>query len=1024
MKLGFRSVFWLFLACAFIAIPPLSNANPSLEAVSTADPSLPKGVSADGDSFALSLTSDGVFVLLASTANNLVPNDHNAPFTDIFLRNRTNGAIKLVSANAGATSGGNGNSGYASVTPDGRYVVFQSEASDLITNDLNQAGDVFVRDMIAETTVLVSVSRPGTGSGNGASSSPVITPDGRYVAFVSSASDLVDDDTNAIPDVFVRDLQTGLTTLVSAGAMKGFGRNTSSSEAPVITPDGRFVAFISTASNLVASPKTANQEVYVRDLVLGQTLWASSNVTATPQPASYNPVLSDDGRFVAFKTYAASQFQLLRLDIQTGALDLLSTNAAGLSPLVPDAFGPEMSADGQYVAFSSLVTATNTSAVWLWDGETKTADLVSANLPGQPGADGICENLSITPNGRYVAFMSNGTALVTNAVNGEYQVFVHDRQSDLTRLVTADLDGAGSGSAESSVPILTPDGRLVLFDSRSDTFALDDRNDAYDVFEQDAVADTAGLVSGRDTSAPRATGNGVSVVARDSISADGRYVVFESWASDLAPGDTNGCQDVFIRDLVAGTNRLVSVNRFGSGSGNGPSSVPLISADGRYVVFVSAAEDLVANDANKREDVFARDTVAGATLLASVGVNGWSGNRAALSPSISADGRRVVFESTASGLVSGDADVDQSDIFLHDLTAGTTTLVSVNISGDPFSTGYYTMPTISPDGRFVAFRSNSGATVFVKDLQSGSSTPVATNITSLSFSGNSRVFAAICGVRGSSTSRELVVADLLQGTNTSLALISGASSGTQGRLSLNDNGRFVAFTYMNPSGFGYGYLVASDTNNLEDVFLYDVATANLMLVSVSQTGIAPGNNRSNWPRLSADGRYLAFRSAADDLVPGDANGKKDVFLFDRLTGQKTVLSSSFDGIATANGMSLGLEMTPDARLIVFNSVATDLVHGDFNGSMDVFAVGVEQTVPTNQLPVIKLSDLALTSSRTTVSWTVVPGRAYRVQFKDSLDEPEWHDLADRVRVVGSTASYYDASSTGLKQRFYRLLSGD
>ncbi|MBI4327747.1 MAG: PD40 domain-containing protein [Chloroflexi bacterium] len=168
-----------------MAIPPLSNGNPSLEAVSTADPSLPKGVSAGGDSLALSLTADGVFMLFVSTANNLVTNDHNAPFTDIFLRNRTNGAVKLVSANAGATSGGNGNSGYASVTPDGRYVVFQSEASDLVTNDLNQVGDVFVRDMTAETTALVSLNRQGNGSGTGDSSSPVITPDGRFTLFDS-----------------------------------------------------------------------------------------------------------------------------------------------------------------------------------------------------------------------------------------------------------------------------------------------------------------------------------------------------------------------------------------------------------------------------------------------------------------------------------------------------------------------------------------------------------------------------------------------------------------------------------------------------------------------------------------------------------------------------------------------------------------------------------------------------------------------------------------------------------------------
>ena len=767
------------------------------------------------------------------------------------------------------------------------------------------------------------------------------------------------------------------------------GQAAGGSFSPRVSADGRYVVFVSGSPDLTPGDNEGTWDVFLRDRQAGTTVKVSTGLGGAPG----NAIISGDL--------------------------------------------PEISCDVRYVVFeseaSNLVAGDTNGArdIFLWDRETGQMELISVNSDEEQSNHQSYGPPAVTCDGRFVVFQSLAYNLVPWPTdrNGSPDIYVRDRQAQTTELISwiaPGLEDETSGEAGSgTLPDISDDGRFVVFRSTAPILVAGDTNDMVDIFvrdRQESVTFRANLTS---TGAEAA--NVPWHLARDQagiISGNGRYVAFPSLSADLAPGDTNGCQDVYIPDLVAATNRLLSVNRYGSGSGNGPSSVPLISADGRYVVFVSAAEDLVANDANKREDVFARDTVAGATLLASVGVNGWSGNRAALSPSISADGRRVVFESTASGLVSGDADVDQSDIFLHDLTAGTTTLVSVNISGDPFSTGYYTMPTISPDGRFVAFRSNSGATVFVKDLQSGSSTPVATNITSLSFSGNSRVFAAICGVRGSSTSRELVVADLLQGTNTSLALISGASSGTQGRLSLNDNGRFVAFTYMNPSGFGYGYLVASDTNNLEDVFLYDVATANLMLVSVSQTGIAPGNNRSNWPRLSADGRYLAFRSAADDLVPGDANGKKDVFLFDRLTGQKTVLSSSFDGIATANGMSLGLEMTPDARLIVFNSVATDLVHGDFNGSMDVFAVGVEQTVPTNQLPVIKLSDLALTSSRTTVSWTVVPGRAYRVQFKDSLDEPEWHDLADRVRVVGSTASYYDASSTGLKQRFYRLLSGD
>ena len=177
--------------------------------------------------------------------------------------------------------------------------------------DTNNASDVFLRDLVSGTTLLISVSTNGW-SGNAASRSPVMSSDGRYVAFVSSATDLVTEDTNGIPDVFVRDTVSGATTLVSVGAKSsapppyppsyyGIG-----SESPRMTSDGRFVAFYSTATNLVPGVTVAG-EVYVRDLVAGTTTWASTNarslfqsVFGTTNAISCNYRLSDDGQYVAF----------------------------------------------------------------------------------------------------------------------------------------------------------------------------------------------------------------------------------------------------------------------------------------------------------------------------------------------------------------------------------------------------------------------------------------------------------------------------------------------------------------------------------------------------------------------------------------------------------------------------------------------------------------------------------------------------------------------------------------------------
>src|SRR5947207_175269 len=227
-----------------------THAASSVQAVSLADPSLPVVTGGTSDSSASVISSDGRFVLFLSSANNLVTNDDNGKFVDVFLRDRTNGVTTLVSVNQTGVGGGNGNSVSPALSSNGRYVVFESEASNLVANDTNGVSDVFLRDVQNGTTTLVSVDNAG-GEGNGPSTSPLISGDGRYVAFVSQAGNLVGNDTNGASDVFVRDLQTGTTTLVSVTARGGSSGN-GASDSPTMTPDGQWVVFVSRATNLVA----------------------------------------------------------------------------------------------------------------------------------------------------------------------------------------------------------------------------------------------------------------------------------------------------------------------------------------------------------------------------------------------------------------------------------------------------------------------------------------------------------------------------------------------------------------------------------------------------------------------------------------------------------------------------------------------------------------------------------------------------------------------------------------------------
>src|SRR5207247_1728811 len=233
------------------------------------------------------------------------------------------------------------------------------------------------------------------------------------------------------------------------------------------------------------------------------------------------------------------------------------------------------------------------------------------------------------------------------------------------------------------------------------------------------------------------TGSGNGFSFAPAMSADGRFVAFESLAADLVADDANGDFDVFVRDLKTGTTTMVSANRAGTGSGNGGSFAPAISADGRFVAFDSLAGDLVANDTNFNSDVFVRDLHTGTTTLVSVNSAGTdSGNNGSGLAAVSANARFVAFVSSASDLAGNDTNFN-SDVFVRDLKTGTTTLVSVNSAGTDSGNGFSIDAAISDDGRFVAFGSyagdlvandtNGGGDVFVRDLKTGTTTLVSVN---------------------------------------------------------------------------------------------------------------------------------------------------------------------------------------------------------------------------------------------------------------------------------------------------------
>jgi Tol biopolymer transport system component len=383
-------------------------------------------------------------------------------------------------------------------------------------------------------------------------------------------------------------------------------------------------------------------------------------------------------------------------------------------------------------------------------------------------------------------------------------------------------------------PSLSADGRYVVFDSTAPNLVAGDTNAAADVFVRDRLLGTTARVS-LDSSG--AQGNGYSYGAE--LSADARFVVFLSTASNLVPGDTNGTSDAFVRDLVNGLTTRVSVSSSGV-QGNDYSSPVFLSGDGRYVGFYSQATNLVAGDTNGQADAFVHDRQTGQTTRVSVSTSGAQANAFCTGCGVSADGRYAVFFSAANTLVSGDTN-GGDDVFVRDLVAGTTARISVDSSGaqgNGNSGGFL----LTPDARYVLFSSSASNLV-----------PGDTN-----------------GVG------DVFVRDMLSGSTTRVSLDSLGQQvdDSSGLSALSDDGRFVVFLSTGP-GF-----VPGDTNGVLDVFVRDRGTGQTSRASVGSTG-AQGNSYSYGGRVSADGRLIAFESGASNLVSGDTAGFDDIFLRDR-----------------------------------------------------------------------------------------------------------------------------------------------
>jgi len=399
------------------------------------------GAEGDLDSFMTSISADGQIVAFASDATNLVAGDSNHAF-DVFVRDRSTGVTERISVDSSGAQG-NGSSYAPSLSADGLIVAFYSDATNLVANDTNGTGDIFVHDRTTGVTERVNL-RSGGGQANAQSFMPSLSADGQVVAFESVASNLVNSDTNGTYDVFVHERTTARTFRVSVDSSGNEGN--SASHQTAISADGSIVAFYSYATNLVAGDNNAAYDVFVRDRNAKTTELVSVDSSgAQGNDGSDSPSLSADGQVVAFASRASNlvagdtnaAIDVFIHDRSSGLTERISVDSSGAQGN-DDSFTPTISADGRTVAFSSdasNLVATDSNAdtdVFVRDPVAGTTERMSVDSSGVAGDDDS-DAQSVSADGQIVIFASTATNLVPNDQNGASDVFVHTRsQIDAT----------------------------------------------------------------------------------------------------------------------------------------------------------------------------------------------------------------------------------------------------------------------------------------------------------------------------------------------------------------------------------------------------------------------------------------------------------------------------------------------------------------------------------------------------------------------------------------------------------------
>jgi Tol biopolymer transport system component len=769
--------------------------------------------------------------------------------------------------------------GPASVSQDGRYVAFESTSNGLVEGDDDGVRNVYVKDRTTGAVTFVSRATGADGEpSHDVCEEAAISDDGSRVAFTCDAS-LDPADTNTTEDVYVRDLGTSSTTLVSrAGALGAVGD--ARSGKPAISGTGEFVAFQSDARNLDPAKPDSGTAVYRRQIGGADATTLVSREAAALGGEARNgstPSMSDDGSKVAFVSFEAidpldgnSQPDAYVRDLP-GGHTLLASRGSGLGTAGNGpSRAPALAGDGSAVAFES--DATNLVGTGDTDAEPdvyrrslggtvfdQQTHLVSVNAGGQKGSDSTSP--SIDDSGEIVGFISAATELHPDDTLEGPDAYVKDLVGGGLEIASRADGDTGSVANVASDVAVSGDGKAIAVGLARGRIApdLDPRRAAVILRDTNANPRRTASVSRPPGDAPFVNAG----IGGDNVtlSADGRFAAFESSGVGLPDGVDWG---VVVRDRVTGETTFASRTDGAQGAPfAGFPGQPAISADGRSVAFVA--------EAGAHQGVWVRDLDTGRTELASRadGPGGAPGDGTAGGPALDADGSRVAFTSAATNLGDGDMD-DVLDVHVRDIQTDQTILVSRADGPDGRKgNGTSQTPSISADGSRVAF------VTVARNLANGDGDAAQdVHLRDLATGATRLVSATPDGVK---------------------------SDGDVSAPSIDAAGVRVAFEA--PAG-----ALTGTGSTLRQVFVRDFADGTLVLASRAP-GLdgAPAEVGAFEPLISPDGRYVAFESTGGNLAAGTPGGASQVYLRDLAAGRIELVSraSGADGAPAQFGGSLG-----------------------------------------------------------------------------------------------------------------------